>query len=153
MEGIRYFGRVQGKQMRFNDQNRLKFEKALEAIEASGGDFELMIRPCSAPTTEDQHAYYRSFIRNTLVGCEIFSDWDENRIHDFFASRYLRYSKIEIVKDREHLVWHVESTANIGKKRMAQYIDSVINWCAQEGITIGSPEDYHNGKYKTTTRK
>lgn len=153
MNGIRHFGRVHGRQMRFSEPSRLKFEKALEAIEASGGDFELMIQPCSAPVTEDQHAYYRAFVRNTLVGCEIFSDWDENRIHEFFTSRYLSYSKIEIVRGREYVVKHIESTANIGKKRMAAYIDSVINWCAEEGITIGSPEDYHNGKYKTQTRK
>lgn len=125
----------------------------MEDIEASGGEFELTIQSCAHPTTEDQHAYYRSLIRNTLVGCEIFGGWNENRIHEFFTSRYLCYSKVEVVKGVEHIVRRVESTANIGKKRMAQYIESVIAWCAQEGITIGSPEDYHNEKYKTTTRK
>lgn len=153
MDGIRHFGKVQGKQMRFNEQNRLKFEKALEAIEASGGDFEMQITPCSAPVAADQQAYYRSFVRHTLVGCEIFSDWNENRIHKFFASRYLRYNKIEVVGGIEHVVWNVESTANIGKKRMAEFIESVIQWCAEENIIIGTPEDYHSGKYKTIVRK
>lgn len=152
MEGIRHFGKAQGRQMRFTSYNRQKFEAALDEIERKGGDFELEIRPCSEPVTEDQHAYYRSFVRNTLVGCEIFGGWEEDRIHRFFASQFLGYTYVEVVNGRETAVRAVESTANIGKKRMAEFIEKVIAWCAHEGIRIGSPEDYHSGKFKTRQR-
>jgi len=150
MEGIRHYGKAKGGQMRFTENNRIKFERALQALE--GKDFELSIKECSEPTTEDQHAYYRSFVRNTLVGCEIFGGWNEKRIHEFFQSQFLGYTRMEIVTGKEYVVRKAESTANIGKRRMAEFIEKVIAWCAVEGITIGSPDDYFAGKYKTQTR-
>lgn len=149
MDGIRHYGKVQGGQMRFTEKNRHKFEQALKYIEANGGEFELQIRPASEPVTEDQHAYYRAFIRHTLVEQEIFGGWGDDRIHQFFASMFLGYTKMEIVNGKEYVVRKVESTANIGKRRMAKFIEQVIAWCAVEGITVGKPEDYHTGKFKT----
>ena len=42
-----------------------------------------------------------------------------------------------------------ESTAHIGKKRMANYIDNVLNHLAEMGIFPEEPSAYIVGKYKT----
>lgn len=153
MEGIRIFFKARNNQMQMTEHNRLKFEAQLRLIETTGdGTGEIMLQPSQEPVTEDQHAYYRAFVRHTLVGCEMFGGWDERRIHKFFQGRFLSYTKVELINGKEYVVPHSESTANIGKKRMAEFITQVIAWCAQEGITIGSPDDYFAGKYKTIKR-
>jgi hypothetical protein len=72
------------------------------------------------------------------VVLSIFSDatgYTKDEAHDFFRAKFLS-------GPNDSLIFKICSTAKLSKEEMGQYIDSIIRFCAENGICqIPSPEE------------
>lgn len=146
---IRHFGKVvNGKRIYDNPELHQEYVNALE-----GKEFEEVIKIKFKRVTVDAHGFYRAGVIKECTNYEIFAGWEEKEIHEFFAKMFLSYTKLEkyiengVTKQRE--VTYTQSTSLLSGKEMFNYTDKVIQWLAQEGIVIHTPESYILGKYKT----
>lgn len=120
-----------------------------------GKEFEETLRERFVDTTPDQMGYYRAgIIRHACMESEDFGGWSEKEISEWFGSMFLIFAKNKVIKhkgqEQPTILVVKESTANIGKKRMSEFIEKVLHYLAeQHDIYPLSPEDYFNGKYAT----
>lgn len=137
---VKFFGRVKGGALHF--YKPAMFQEFVSHLENK--EFEVTLQERFYETTHDQHGYYRAgIIKHTCMQTEIFGGWLESEIHGFFTGLFLSYTKMMAGKE----VKFIESTGTLGKKKMTEYIEKVINWLSQHEIYVLTPEEYYAGKY------
>lgn len=152
---IRFYGTVvNGKRTYFRPQLH---QKALEKLE--GKQFEEVIKQRFEDESPNQHAYYRGgIIKATCMETELFGGWSEVDIHDYFAKKFLTNIRPKVLKFPDGTettieVAHTESTGDLGKKRMSEFIDRVLIDLAENNIFPLTPEDYYYGKYSEQVKQ
>lgn len=152
---IRFYGTI--KNCHRSYYKPLLHNEALVALE--GQEFEETLRPRFRETTVDQHAYYRAgIVKSCCMESEVFGGWTSEEVHDHFAEKFLSYQKIkEIHTPKGAVLVEItvrESTADLGVKRMKEFIDKVLNYLASDhDLHPLSPEDYVNAKYATQVKE
>lgn len=151
---IRHFGKiVNGKRIYYNQELHNEYLADLE-----GKEFEEVIKPKFKRVSTDAHGYYRGGILGECLNYEIFQGWTRNEIHEnHFAPMFLSYEKAikYIDKDGDTCYRYekvVESTSSLSAKEMFDFCEKCIQWLAEHGIVVHSPQEYLLGKYKTETR-
>ncbi len=143
----RHYGKVtEAAQLIFNRYS--DFENELKLLR--GKDFEMTIRERFVNATEDQHGYYRAGVIREAMNHEDFGGWSEDDIHNYYAHEFLTIMVHRKLGKRTVEIPIIQSTATLGKKRFAIYIQQVIDdlWIHHK-IKVGAPEDYVIGKYQT----
>lgn len=142
----KFFGRIKNGVKHY--YKPIEYQNLINSLENK--EFEETISERFVQTTTDQHAFYRGAIIKTCLETELFGGWTDDEIHDYFRGLYLsRTLLFTFPNGKREEIKVLESTASISKKKMAQFIDSVINWLAQQNIYIQSPEEYVLTKYST----
>lgn len=142
---IRHYGTVINDEVIMYNEDLLKQQFA----GYEGKEFYLEVREKPKNVTQDQHGYYRGAIVPTCLEFESFGGWDEKMVHDFFVDEFLSYKKIMTYKGVPKEVKIIPSHSSLNRKEMSEFIDKVLQWLAQEGIYVMTPEQYNFGKYKT----
>ncbi len=145
---IKFFGRiVQGQLRYYKPTERAQYIASMEGIE-----FEEIIQPKHVPVSEDQYGYYFGGIIGTCLQTETFGGWHKNEIDEYFCSKYLSYTKVIIVNGMPKQQTITPSKTRISRKKMAEFIDYVLNELATMGIFPPAPEEFITNKYKTTVK-
>jgi hypothetical protein len=148
MTAYRHYGKVVNHKPIFKDE--AFYQKNIDALE--GKEFEIVMKEKHKKVSEDTHAYYRAGIIEECLKYEIFGGWNKEEVHAHFARMFLSY-----LVEEKHLVdgevlfltvKKTESTADITQKEMNEFVDNVIQWCAEQGIVILSPEQYYLKKHR-----
>lgn len=147
---LRHYGKIiNGKKTYYNES---LYNQTIRSLE--GREFEEVIKEKHKKVSHDQHAYYRGGVLGTALEYEIFGEWNEKELHLFFGDLFLSYIIEEkyLVTDgttKKRHVKRIESTADLSTKEMAQFIDHVIGWLAQQGIVVKDATQYYLEKYQT----
>lgn len=146
---IRHFGKVvNGKRIYYNDKLHSESVWALEDQE-----FEEVIKLKFKRISTDAHGYYRGGILGECLDYEMFRGWTRNDLHSFFSEKFLSYTKTSKYIAGEETMYRekieVQSTSSLSSKEMFEFCEKCINWCANQGIIIHSPQEYLLDKYKT----
>lgn len=132
--------------------NKALFQQSTDLLR--GKEFDIIIKEKHKKVSLDTHGYYRGGVIKEALQYEIFGGWDEGDLHNFFASEFLRETKIlSLSKEgavHQAPVTSIRSTASLNQSEMNEFVEKVIRWLANEGIVIHSPEEYYLGRYKTT---
>ena len=124
------------------------YQEQLKALE--GKEFVEIIQEKHQHITDDQRGYYRATNRWLIDNTEAFGGWEEDELHQEFCNLFASYKKWiggEVTGVEKTFV---ESTSNMGKKRMAKFIDDRNKWLSmQYSIEVPSPEEYYTGKYSS----
>lgn len=148
---IRYYGTVKNGVRQYFKNNLHQRQLAL----LEGKEFEETLQERFVDTTPDQQGFYRAgIIRHACMESEDFGGWSEKEISEWFESMFLIFTKNKIIKrkgqEQPTVLVVKKSTANIGKKRMSEFIENVLHYLAeQHDIHPLSPDDYFAGKYQT----
>jgi hypothetical protein len=135
------------------------FNLHIESIhDLEGQRFEETIKLEHKSVSNDAHGYYRGGVLGECMDYELFRGWERAEIHEHFAGLYLSYKKhTKYIDKSENTSFKEEtktqSTADLSSKEMFEYCERCIQWCAERGIIIKTPEEYYLGKYKTKTVK
>ena len=148
---LKHFGKVvNGKRIYYN------FDLHAETLhDLEGQEFEEVIKLKHKKVSNDAHGYYRGGILGECMEYEMFAGWEREEIHQHFATLFLRYKvtvKYILLGEmvfREEI--RTQSTADLSSKEMFEFCEKCIQWCAEQGIVIQSPEQYVLNKYKTKT--
>ena len=150
---LRHYGKVvSGKRIYYNE---LLHKESVYALE--GQEFEEVIKLKHKTVSTDAHGYYRGGILGECMGYEIFRGWDREEIHaGHFAPMFLSWQKTVKYMAGEETMYRdvtvIDSTASLSSKEMFEFCEKCIQWCAEHGIIINSPEQYLLGKFKTETK-
>jgi len=126
----------------------------LQSLE--GKEFQEYIEEKVYKPTTDQHGYYRAGIIGECLQSESFGGWERDEIDDFFCDMFLCYNKVRVIrqKDGPEITKQVRidvTTGDLSKKEMQEFIDKVIAYLnVEENIIVKSPQEYYNGKYRST---
>jgi len=133
------------------------FNLHVEALhDLEGQRFEEIIKLEYKSVSNDAHGYYRGGVLGECMEYELFGGWEREEIHKEFAKRFLSYKKVTKYLAADGTTSFKEedetqSTADLSSKEMFEYCEKCIQWCAERGIIIKTPEEYYLGKYKTKT--
>lgn len=150
---IRHYGKViNGKRIYYNNDLHQEYINDLE-----GQEFEETIKLKFKKVSTDAHGYYRGGILGECLNYEIFRGWEREDIHtNHFAPMFLSYIKrVKYISGEDTLYRNkieIQSTASLNSKEMFEFCEKCIQWLAEKGIVIHSPQDYLLGKYKTETK-
>jgi hypothetical protein len=123
-----------------------------------GQRFEETIKLEHKSVSKDAHGYYRGGVLGECMEYELFGGWDREDVHQHFAKLFLSYKVYVKYLNQDRTTSFKEetkitSTADLSSKEMFEYCERCIQWCAERGIIIKTPEEYYLGKYKTKTVK
>ncbi|MES2395838.1 MAG: hypothetical protein V4549_07535 [Bacteroidota bacterium] len=150
---IKHFGKVvNGKRIYYNDMLHNEYVSSLE-----GEEFEEVIKLKSKRVSQDAHGYYRGGILGECMNYEMFRGWSRDEIHlQHFAPMFLSYTKTtKYIAGGETMYREsrdVISTASLNSKEMFEFCELCIQWLAEHGIVVHTPQEYLLGKYKTEER-
>ncbi len=150
---VRFYGNVVNGVRQYN--RPLQHQALLKHIEVHGGQFEESIMLRFEDETKEQHGYYRGgIIVATCMQTDLFDGWLKEDIHEHFAKLFLTTMKRKELHKKDGTIEvsefpHTESTGDLGKKRMSEFIDKVLNYLAEYEIYPLTPQEYYYGKYKT----
>lgn len=126
----------------------------LNIRELDGYEFDLVLKEKKKRISLDTHGYYRGGVLREALKYETFPDWTEDKLHDFFADKYLKEIEIKRIKFKSGTeilkeVVHIRSTSDLNQSEMNDFIGKVIRWLEVEGIVIHPPEAYYMGMFKS----
>ena len=133
---------------KFSPYKPLLMEKNLHKLD--GKIIYITIQEQHPDKTLDQLGFYfGGIIRATCMETELFQGWLEKEIDSFFQSTFL--SRITYKEINGVLVEFpvIDRISSLSKKRLSEYIESVIQWLAGRDIYVLDPQEYLVGKYKT----
>lgn len=142
---IRHYGRVEkGIKIYFNPD---LYRDQLASLE--GKDFCEVIKQKHKKPSNNQYGFYRGGILPTCYQTEMFNHLDnKDSIHeDYFAPKFLGFSKMVEVGGKKYEFWKVRSLADLTEKEMSEFITRVLAECDLNGIEIPSPEQYYSKYY------
>lgn len=147
---VRHFGRIKDGKKRYYKPT--VHEEAMKALE--GKEFMEILEERFVDTTTDQHGYYRATNRWLIENAEKFGGWSEDEVHHFAASLFLTHRKMIDYGGIPKELIIVESTADLGKKKMRIFIDQWTSWLAlHESIVVPEPAEMVVGKYRSESKK
>lgn len=116
----------------------------------AGKDFELTIKEKHKRPSVSQFSYYFGGILATCLTCEQFSHYTTvEEIHEqVFKPLFLSYSVMVIVGKKKWQKTCVKSLTELSKQETSEFIENVLNFCAQEGIEILPAEQYTDKFYR-----
>lgn len=116
----------------------------------AGKDFELTIKEKHKRPSVSQFSYYFGGILATCLTCEQFSHYTTvEEIHEqIFKPLFLSYSVMVIVGKKKWQKTCVKSLTELSKQETSEFIENVLNFCAQEGIEILPAEQYTDKFYR-----
>lgn len=151
---IKHFGKVvNGKRIYYNKELHQQFINDLE-----GKEFEEVIKIKFKKVSSDAHGYYRGGILGECLNYEMFASWTRDELHErLFAPMFLSYNTtVKSLNKEGETVYEnttkIESTSSLSSKEMFEFCNKCIQWLAEHGIIVHSPEEYLLGKYKTITK-
>lgn len=142
---VKHFGRVKDGVLYYYKPSLL----TLVMNNLEGKEFVITLEERFIDTTQDQHGYYRTTNRWLIENTEQFGGWTEDNVHEFAVSLFLTHKKVIEYRGISQDVTIVESTADIGKRRMRDFIDKWIGWLLSEEIEVPTPEEMVVGKYRS----
>lgn len=108
---------------------------------------QFCIREVPKKPSAELHGYYRGIIIPTALNDEQFRGWRPDDLHKHFKGLFLKEVKELQMGTATVLIVDIESTGSISKKRMAKFLDDVIQYLAEKGITVPEPiKQYDTGK-------
>lgn len=147
-EAIIHYGKI------VNGQKVYYHPKLLGAVIQSleGKEFQEIIAKKEEKPTTDQHGFYRGGIIKECTMHSDFAGWTRKEIDKYFCQMFLSYNVEKIVKGERKIITVIESTGDLTKDEMKDFIDKVIRYLAiNHNLIIKDPKDYYNGKYRSTT--
>lgn len=149
---IRHFARIldNGKLIFYNLD---MFEE--QKLSLRGKEVELIIKEKHKRPTVSQFSYYWGGILGTCLTCECFNHYStKEELHkEVFAPMYLSYQVRVIVGKKKWDKVMVKSLSELNKKETSEFIENVINFCAEQDIIILPSEQYIEKFYREITIK
>lgn len=147
---IKHFGKVvNGKRIYYNERLHNEY-----LFDLDGKEFEEVIKVKFKKVSTDAHGYYRGGILGECLNFELFRGWTRGEIHELhFAPMFLSYTNtVKYIAGEETMYRdkvEVLSTSSLSSKEMFEFCERCIQWLAEKGIVVHTPEEYLLGKYKT----
>tara|TARA_R110000868_G_scaffold193366_3_gene438261 strand:+ start:14 stop:478 length:465 start_codon:yes stop_codon:yes gene_type:complete len=149
---IRHFGRVlpNGNISFYNVE---LWQEQRESL--AGKEFELTIKERHKRPSVSQFGYYWGAILKTCLQNESFSHYTtvEELHKEVMAPMFLCYQIRVVVGKKKYDKHMVKSLTELNKKETSEFIDNVLNFVAQEGVIVLSPESYTDKYYREITIK
>lgn len=116
----------------------------------AGKEVELVIKEKHKRPTVSQFSYYWGGILGTCLTCECFNHYStKEELHkEVFAPMYLSYQVRVIVGKKKWDKVMVKSLSELNKKETSDFIENVINFCAEQGVIILPSEQYIEKYYR-----
>lgn len=144
---IRHFGRVlpNGNISFYNVE---LWQEQRESL--AGKEFELTIKERHKRPSVSQFGYYWGAILKTCLQNESFSHYCtvEELHREVMAPMFLCYQVRVVVGKKKYDKHMVKSLTELNKKETSEFIDNVLNFVAQEGVIVLSPESYTDRYYR-----
>jgi|TARA_R110000822_G_scaffold309096_2_gene437989 hypothetical protein len=144
---IRHFGRVlpNGNISFYNVE---LWQEQRESL--AGKEFELTIKERHKRPSVSQFGYYWGAILKTCLQNESFSHYTtvEELHKEVMAPMFLCYQIRVVVGKKKYDKHMVKSLTELNKKETSEFIDNVLNFVAQEGVIVLSPESYTDKYYR-----
>jgi hypothetical protein len=144
---IRHFGRVlpNGNISFYNVD---LWQEQRESL--AGKEFELTIKERYKRPSVSQFGYYWGAILKTCLQNESFSHYTtvEELHKEVMAPMFLCYQIRVVVGKKKYDKHMVKSLTELNKKETSEFIDNVLNFVAQEGVIVLSPESYTDRYYR-----
>ena len=144
---IRHFGRVlpNGNISFYNVE---LWQEQRESL--AGKEFELTIKERHKRPSVSQFGYYWGAILKTCLQNESFSHYTtvEELHKEVMAPMFLCYQIRVVVGKKKYDKYMVKSLTELNKKETSEFIDNVLNFVAQEGVIVLSPESYTDKYYR-----
>lgn len=144
---IRHFGRVlpNGNISFYNVE---LWQEQRESL--AGKEFELTLKERHKRPSVSQFGYYWGGILKTCLQHESFSHYTtvEELHKEVMAPMFLCYQVRVVVGKKKYDKHMVKSLTELNKKETSEFIDNVLNFVAQEGVVILSPESYTDKYYR-----
>lgn len=103
------------------------------------------------PNTQDQYGFYHGgIIRNGCMQHEQFGGWDEIDIEELFEKMFLMEKKLKQLNGETVEIIHIQDVKKLGKRKMAAYLEKILNFLATLDIHIQEPGEYIISKYRAT---
>lgn len=123
-----------------------------------GQEFVEVLRLKPKKVSHDAHGYYRAGILGTAMEYEMFKGWEREEIHDdHFSELFLTYKKTVKYMAGDQTMYREKtvkrSTAELTSSEMFEFCEKCIQWLAERGIVVHTPEEYLLGKYKTEVKR
>jgi|694.fasta_scaffold00323_12 hypothetical protein len=121
----------------------------------AGKEFELTIKERHKRPSVSQFGYYWGAILKTCLQNESFSHYTtvEELHKEVMAPMFLCYQIRVVVGKKKYDKHMVKSLTELNKKETSEFIDNVLNFVAQEGVIVLSPESYTDRYYREITIK
>lgn len=121
----------------------------------AGKEFELTIKERHKRPSVSQFGYYWGAILKTCLQNESFSHYTtvEELHKEVMAPMFLCYQIRVVVGKKKYDKHMVKSLTELNKKETSNFIDNVLNFVAQEGVIVLSPESYTDRYYREITVK
>jgi hypothetical protein len=121
----------------------------------AGKEFELTIKERHKRPSVSQFGYYWGAILKTCLQNESFSHYTtvEELHKEVMAPMFLCYQIRVVVGKKKYDKHMVKSLTELNKKETSEFIDNVLNFVAQEGVIVLSPESYTDKYYREITVK
>lgn len=144
---VRHFGRC------LDNGNIVFYHKALwdEQRDAlAGKEIELVIKERHKRPSVSQFSYYWGGILRTCLQHESFQGYSNvEELHkQVFQPMFLAYQIRVVVGKKKYDKHMVKSLTELNKKETSEFIDNVLNFVAQEGVIVLSPESYTDKYYR-----
>ena len=144
---IRHFGRVlpNGNISFYNVE---LWQEQRESL--AGKEFELTIKERHKRPSVSQFGYYWGAILKTCLQNESFSHYTtvEELHKEVMAPMFLCYQIRVVVGKKKYDKHMVKSLTELNKAETSEFIDNVLNFVAQEGVIVLSPESYTDRYYR-----
>jgi len=144
---IRHYGKVlpNGKIIFHNEE---LWEN--QRLSLAGKEFELVIKPRVRKASLNQYGYYFGGILGTCLTCEQFSHYTKpEEIHEeVFKPMFLSYSVLVKVGNKKWTRTVTRGLSELNKEETSEFIQNVLNFCAQEGIEVLPADQYVNKFYR-----
>ena len=116
----------------------------------AGKEFELTLKERHKRPSVSQFGYYWGAILKTCLQNESFSHYTtvEELHKEVMAPMFLCYQIRVVVGKKKYDKHMVKSLTELNKKETSEFIDNVLNFVAQEGVVVLSPESYTDKYYR-----
>jgi len=119
----------------------------------AGKEFEIVIKERYKRPTVNQFGYYFGCILGVCLTCNQFSHYQtRDEIHkEVFSPLFLTYKVKVIVGKKSWMKDVTRSLTELTKNETSDFIQNVLNFCAQEGIEIPEADNYVDKFYREIT--
>jgi len=126
-----------------------------QKLSLRGKEIELTIKEKFKRPTVSQFSYYWGGILGTCLTCNCFDHYTtKEELHkNVFAPMFLGYQVRVIVGKKKWDKQMVKSLSELTKKETSEFIENVLNFCAEQDVIILPSEQYIEKYYREITIK